>query len=40
MKFIADILAKIGGAAASAGTQGCWLLIVDEPRMPKSLVEK
>ncbi len=40
MKFIADILAKIGGATASAGTQGCWLLIVDEPRMPKSLIEK
>ncbi len=40
MKFIADILAKIGGAAASAGTQGCYVLIIDEPKMPKSLIEK
>lgn len=40
MKFIADILAKIGGAAASTGTQGCYFLIIDEPKMPKSLIEK
>lgn len=40
MTFIADILAKIGGAAASAGTQGCWIWIVDEPKMPKSLIER
>lgn len=40
MKFLADILAAIGGAAASAGTQGCWVLISDEPKMPKSLLEK
>ena len=40
MKFIADILARIGGADASAGTQGCFLWIVDEPKMPTSLIEK
>ena len=40
MKFLADILAAIGGAAASAGTQGCYIWILDEPKMPKSLLEK
>ena len=40
MKFLADILAAIGGAAASAGTQGCFVLICDEPKMPKSLLNK
>lgn len=40
MKFIANILAAIGGSAASAGTQGCLFLIMDEPKMPKSLIEK
>lgn len=40
MNFLANLLATIGGAAASAGTQGCWILIADEPKMPKSLLEK
>lgn len=40
MSFLAELLAKIGDGVASAGTQGCWLLIMDEPKMPKSLIEK
>ena len=40
MKFIADILAKIVVAAARTVTQGCYFLIIDEPKMPKSLIEK
>lgn len=40
MKFLADILAAIGGATAAAGTQGCWVFICDEPKMPKSMLEK
>ena len=40
MKFLADILAAIGAGAASIGTQGCWVFITDEPKMPKSLLEK
>ena len=40
MGFIANILAAIGNTAASAGTQGCWILIVDEPKMPKSLLNR
>ncbi len=40
MSFIADLLAKIGGSAAITGTQGCYVFIMDEPSMPKSLIEK
>ena len=40
MSFIADLLAKIGGIAANVGTQGCVFWIMDEPKMPKSLIEK
>lgn len=40
MNFLANLLATIGGAAASAGTQGCYVWIMDEPKMPKSLLEK
>ena len=40
MSFIAELLAKIGASSASTGTQGCWFWIVDEPKMPKSLIEK
>ena len=38
MSFIADLLAKIGMGAATTGTQGCFILITDEPKMPKSRV--
>ena len=40
MSFIANLLAKIGTNAATNGTQGCWFWITDEPKMPKSLIEK
>ena len=40
MSFIADLLAKIGLGAATAGTQGCSYLFLDEPEMPKALIEK
>ena len=40
MKFIADILAAIGNGAATTGTQGCVLLFMDEPKMPKALLDK
>ena len=40
MKFIADILAAIGNGAASTGTKGCMLWFMDEPKMPKALLEK
>lgn len=40
MKFLAMILSALGGMAANIGTQGCIILILDEPEMPKSLLEK
>ena len=40
MKFIADLLAKLGVGAANAGTQACLFWITDEPKMPKCLIEK
>lgn len=40
MSFIANLLAKLGGSVANTGTQGCYLWFIDEPKMPKSLIEK
>jgi cyclic lactone autoinducer peptide len=40
VNFIANILAAIGAGAANAGTQGCIVWLVDEPKMPKCLIEK
>lgn len=40
MKLIASILASVGALVASVGTVGCSALICDEPKMPKSLLNK
>ena len=40
MSFIANLLAKLGFGAATTGTQGCYVWFTDEPKMPKSLIEK
>ena len=40
MNFIANLLAALGFGAANVGTQGCVMLFTDEPKMPKSLLEK
>lgn len=40
MNFIANVLAAIGMGAANVGTQGCPVLFIDEPKAPKSLIEK
>lgn len=40
MKLVAKILAVVGTFAATIGTQGCTLLILDEAKMPKSLLNK
>ena len=40
MGKLAAILAAIGSAAATMGTQACWFLFTDEPKMPRSLIEK
>ena len=38
--MFASLLSLLGSFAATLGTQGCVLLVVDEPKMPKSLIEK
>ena len=40
MSFIAELLAKLGLGAANSGTQACMYWFIDEPKMPKSLIEK
>lgn len=40
MKYLSSILAVLGALAATVGTQGCMILIADEPKMPKSLLNK
>lgn len=40
MGKLAAILAAIGSVAATMGTQACLAWLMDEPKMPKSLIEK
>jgi len=40
MNFIVELLAKIGVGAANVGTQACSFWFIDEPKMPKSLLNK
>ena len=40
MKLFADLLAAIGSAAATAGTQGCLIWFMDEPKMPRHMIKK
>ena len=39
MGFFANILKTLGFSAATVGTQGCWFLFFDEPKMPKNLIK-
>lgn len=40
MNIIIELLAKIGGGVAKSGTQGCSVWFMDEPKMPRILIEK
>ena len=40
MKLFSSVLAVLGTLASTLGTQGCTVLILDEPKMPKSLLNK
>ena len=40
MKFLAELLGLLGMNSASIGTQGCRILFMDEPEMPKCLLDK
>ena len=39
MNFLANILAYIGGAIASTGSNACLMMILDEPECPESLIK-
>ncbi len=38
--FLSRIFDAIASLGSSGGTTGCYLWVVDEPKMPKSLIEK
>ena len=38
--LFAKIFNLLGGTGASASTTACWTWFIDEPKMPKSLIEK
>ncbi len=40
MKFIAKFLTHIANIAVNTGTQACLYFVVDEPKMPNSLLNK
>ena len=39
MGFISSLLAKLAGSAANVGSSACFVLVLDEPECPKSLVK-
>ena len=39
-KLLAGILSVVGIAAAGAASAACIALVLDEPTMPKSMIEK
>ena len=39
MTFIASILSFLGAAVASTGSNACIVMMVDEPKCPKSLIK-
>ena len=38
--MFASLLSFLGDFAATLGSQGCMMLLMDEPKMPKSLIER
>lgn len=40
MSFFVALVAKLGDLLANVGTTGCYIIFVDEPKMPKHLIEK
>lgn len=39
MAFVASLLAAVGSAVASMGSQACFLFFFDETECPKSLIK-
>lgn len=40
MTFIISLASAIGSLVASTATNGCLFVFIDEPEMPRSLMEK
>ena len=38
--MFASLLSALGAFVANFGTQGCMMLYMDEPKMPRALIEK
>ena len=39
MAFLSTVLATIGSLVATLGSQACFLVLIDEPECPKSLIK-
>ena len=39
MNFFANVLAGLGSLLAGLGSQACFMVIIDEPECPKSLIK-
>ena len=39
-KYLSLLLGAVGLVVAGVATTGCWLFVVDEPEMPKSMLFK
>lgn len=37
--LFASIMSVVGVGAANVGSQACWIFMIDEPKMPKSLIK-
>ena len=39
-KYLSMLLGAVGLMVAGIATTGCWVIVVDEPEMPKSMLNK
>lgn len=39
-KYLSLLLGAVGLVVAGVATTGCWVVVIDEPEMPKSLLNK
>lgn len=39
-KYLAMVLGAVGLLVSGFATTGCWFLFIDEPKMPKSMLNK
>ncbi len=39
-KYLAMVLGAVGLLVSGVATTGCWFFVIDEPEMPKSMLNK